>query len=158
MPAYSQTLLERLAVMQAEVVPNSDAPYGAFSTQEAYPYWTNRVESVDVESEADDLQTRTYRVRMRLVLANLTEDYDDGAVEKRAATTLDDVLDFFAQRKRLICTAAPTKILYLQPGGADIVSANLNYGILNTGAGNAQLVIDFVIECPLTVPTSTIYA
>ncbi len=157
MTTISEDLLDRLGLMQEQVVPFSDARFGAYQTQPTPSYWTTRISRVQNTVQSSDMQQRMYFARMRYVVDNLTADYENGALERGAANTLDSILDFFAARRGLTCTAATTRLTFFDPFGADVTDAGINYGVLNTGTGSVQLVLDLTIECPFQVPIVLVY-
>src|SRR5260221_1813144 len=157
MTTISADLLDRIGLMQQEAITFSDARFGAYQTQSTPSYWTTRIERVVLTVPSADIQARGYYARMRYIVDNLTANYENGALERNAANALDTVLDFFAARRGLTCTAASDRLTYFDPIGTDITQANIAYGVVNTGSGSNQLVLDFTIECPFMVPVNPIY-
>jgi hypothetical protein len=148
-------MLSRLVEMQKAAYSGSDAVPVSFYAQEATPYWTTRIDSALIEEESENLQIITYSINMRLVLASVTEGWDNEA-EKLIATWLPTILLYFGQRRQLKRTSADTSPLNLDPRGSLITSANADYSMQNSGVGVTQFGIDFTIEVPMTQQTDQV--
>jgi hypothetical protein len=98
-------LLNRVTAVQAAWgTANSvtvDAVPFFYHTQEAFPYFTNRVSNVDVGDDgSEDFDRDTYTVTMRLVVGHLTSGYD-GAMETNLYTWMPTIKTYFNQREWL---------------------------------------------------------
>lgn len=78
----------------------ADAVPYFFHTQEAFPYWTNRVGTITIPyigGGGEDLDTPTYTVISRLVIAHLTADYV-GINEDKLKTWIPVIIRYFHAR------------------------------------------------------------
>ena len=143
-----ETMLIRLTDMQKACIANSDAVTVAFYAQEAPIYWTNRVMSVNVTFESEQIQDETYSIAMQVVLANVTEGYETQA-EKLVQKWLPVILEYFGKRRQLKRTNADAALLGLRPRGAIIKQARVNYNLVNSGNGQKMFGIDILLEIPM---------
>jgi hypothetical protein len=76
-----QLALERLAAIEKEALADltptvvADAKAYMIHSQEAFPYFTNRVGTVAVESDSHDIDAYEVEIIARLVVGHLTEGY-----------------------------------------------------------------------------------
>lgn len=142
-------MLDRLVLMQKAVMPGSDAVPVSFYSQEGLPFWTNKIDSVVIELDSQDIQVLTYRIRMRQVLAFVTEGWDQEA-EGYIATWLPTVTLYFGQRRQLRRTSADSDVINLDPRGALLTDVNAVDGDMqNSGIGANQFGLDYYIEVPM---------
>lgn len=105
MSALIAELLARVVAAQkawgAEAGVAVDAVPFFFHTQEAFPYFTNRVSNVIVGDDgSEDFDRDTYTVTMRLVVGHLTGGYK-GEIETRLYAWMPSVKTFFNEREWL---------------------------------------------------------
>lgn len=155
MPNDLENMVERLTEMQMAVVPNSDAVTVDFYAQESPLYWTNQIGSFTTELLSENIQIVTYTIRMRLVLATVTEGFEQEA-EKLIQTWLPVVLSYFGKRRQLKRTSADAPVQGLDPRGSLIIGGTARHDIQNSGIGQLMHGIDFDIEVPMTFDTDQV--
>lgn len=121
--------------------------------QESFPYWTNRIDSMTIETDmADDIDIHRYQITMALVVGHLLEGYK-GEPTERAYLWIPAVLDYFRQHRNLTDGAeyrAAPDFLYDEPGGATITGIpNGTRPIQNAGVEGAQIAVLFTLDVPL---------
>lgn len=118
MASYLNELLARCAALEKEALDSisvvSDAKSFFFHTQESFPYFTNRIDSVPVAGfiegqETEDDLTRIVDITARLVVAHLTEGYD-GEPEQKLYEYLPVVEAYINAREMLQSAAYPTEM------------------------------------------------
>ena len=153
--AVLPAVLQRLCDMEKAVYPGSDAVPVHFYAQEATPYWTNRFDGFTITDTSIDYQSAIYRITATLVLASVTEGYDQQA-ETMIQTWLPVVLLYFGQRRQLKRTVADAALDFLGADGASITGGQADYGIPASTAGQSMFGIDFTFEIPMDLPTDQV--
>lgn len=148
-------LLARLVLMQKDAVTGSDSVVAFFYAQESPIFWVNRLVNVSVELESEQLQTNTYTIVMRLVLAKVTQGFGQEA-EQMIHTWLPAVLQYFAARRQLKRTVDDAAVSYLDPRGAVITEAVPQYNLQQSGTGATLFGVDFSIEVPMYMATDQV--
>jgi len=148
-------LLARLVLMQKDAVTGSDSVVAFFYAQESPIFWVNRLVNVSVELESEQLQTNTYTIVMRLVLAKVTQGFEQEA-EQMIHTWLPAVLQYFAARRQLKRTVDDAAVSYLDPRGAVITEAVPQYNLQQSGTGATLFGVDFSIEVPMYMATDQV--
>lgn len=142
-----EELLARVAELQiqalATVGVTCDAKDYFYHVQEEFPYWTNRLGAAEYSSESEDLDTDTYNVIMRLVIAHLTSGYK-GENEKNLITWIPVVKTYFNSREQLVTeTTYPTAMDGLFWAR---VTSNTGFRIFeSTGLSAMQIGTEFVL-------------
>lgn len=101
-----QAILNRLAAIEVEALASlspavtADAVPYFLHTQEAFPYFVNRISNVPVDSDSQDFDTYEVEATVRLVVAHRTEGYD-GEVEGRLYRYLPAVIAEINAREQL---------------------------------------------------------
>ena len=90
--------IEALAALSPTVVCDA-LPY-FFHTQEAFPYWTNRIGPLQIEDQGEDYDRPIYNIISRLVIGHLTDDYD-GQNEDKLKIWIPQIVTYFHQHPRL---------------------------------------------------------
>lgn len=155
MTTHLDDLLARLVLMQQDVVPNSDAVPVFFYAQESPVYWVNRIGGYTVELESESIQIITYTITMRLILAVVTEGFEQEA-ERLIHAWLPVVLRYFGQRRQLKRTSADAPLAYLHPRGALITGGAADYDLQTSGIGATMFGIDFTLEVPMFQDTDPV--
>ena len=148
-------LLARLVLMRKDAVTGSDSVVAFFYAQESPIFWVNRLVNVSVELESEQLQTNTYTIVMRLVLAKVTQGFEQEA-EQMIHTWLPAVLQYFAARRQLKRTVDDAAVSYLDPRGAVITEAVPQYNLQQSGTGATLFGVDFSIEVPMYMATDQV--
>lgn len=139
-----ELLMERLTLIQEELLSGSDAVGVPFYAQEATPFWTNSVE-FETEWNSLDYYRVTYRVTMTLVLAELTEGYDQQAQQK-VNQTVPPTLMYFMQRRFLQSITQQTQLINTDPAGLARISGRTLTGQERSGIGANQVGVEFILE------------
>lgn len=117
-----------------------------FHTQEAFPYFTNRVSGVEVGDDgSEDFDRDTYTVTMRLVVGHLTSGYD-GAMESSLYTWMPTIKTFFNEREWLqsagTYAAAMTGLIRAR------ITAMTGLRVFdNAGVSALQVACEFTLTC-----------
>lgn len=92
-----QNVFERLAAIEVEALANlptpvtADAKPYAIWQQEAFPYFTNRLAPISIESDSHDLDLYEVEIVVRLVIGHVTEGYR-GQSDERLNTYIPAVI------------------------------------------------------------------
>lgn len=150
-------IMHRLPVLQraalAAIGVECDAVRFWPHQQESFPYWTNRIDSMSIETDiADDIDVHRYQITMSLVMGHLLEGYK-GEPTERAYVWIPAVLNYFRQHRDLVdgaeYSAAPDD-LWDEQGGAVITGIpNGTRPIQNAGIEGAQIAVLFTLDVPL---------
>lgn len=114
MATYMTELLDRVVALQKEAMKcldvNADAVPYFWHTQEAFPYFTNRIAATPVNNDgSEDTDLNQPLVIMRLVAAHLTEGYR-GQSERKLYEWLPPLKTYFQQRLWLTSRAYPDRM------------------------------------------------
>lgn len=152
MPTYETELLARVAALEIEAMAsigvNADAKPYALHTQEAFPYFTNRISSNvigDDGSEVEDFNRPL--VVVRLVIGHVTEGYK-GQPESKLYEWGPVIKTYIQQRTNWLKTAtAPytTRMDNLQ--SARIIDSGGFRIFDNSGIGVSQVGREFQLQC-----------
>lgn len=135
--------IEALAALATPVTADSK-PY-FWHTQEAFPYFTNRLGPYSVGFDSEDTDTIQIDVLKRLVIAHLTSGY---IVENDAKLTawVAQVIEYYNEREWLQSAAYPDELRYLIR--ARIVSGTGYTIFANSGIGQTiQVGTEFTVRC-----------
>ena len=144
--------LDRLVIFEkaawAALYPGEscDAVPRFFHTQEAFPYWTNRVGPWTNDDDGEDFDVLRVTILARLVLGHVTSGYQ-GENEERLADFIPYFLGYMADRNTLITNTdagtSPNPLQYL-------IEARVERGtgyaaFMNTGLPVVQAGTEFTI-------------
>lgn len=110
-----QEVLERLAAIEVEALADLSTPVTAdavpymIHSQEAFPYFTNRVGVIDIESDSHDLDSYEIEIVARLVVGHLTDGYR-GQPESALYTYLPAVIEAINARELLQSDSYPAAL------------------------------------------------
>lgn len=99
-------LLNRVTALQIEALSSlspsvtADAKPYFLHTQEAFPYFTNRIGADDIDYDSEDFDRDTLQVLMRLVVGHITEGYV-GEPESKLYTWIPTLKTYFNSRELL---------------------------------------------------------
>jgi hypothetical protein len=152
---YLDELFARVVAMQLEALSayNVSAKPFFFWWQETFPYFTNRLAEDNLDGIAEDYQTDSYIVRMRLVVGHLTEG-TPGTLDDNLRTYIPLVNRKFHRNVMLTSAgayAAPMDIL--NPLGARLVGVTGLLIFQNAGFAHQQIGCEWTLRCPFTIYT-----
>ena len=161
---YLTETLERLAAMEKEALTDAgylcDTKPFFFWQQEAFPYFTNRLGADDptgiTEGYQQDMEQEVYTVRVRLVIAHITQDVP-GEPEGLLYDYIPLVNNFIRNHPWLQSTAFPTGMDILDPIGVSIES---NTGLMifnNAGFKSNQVGCEWALRVPFIIPIEQEY-
>jgi hypothetical protein len=110
-----QEVLERLAAIEVEALADLTPPVTAdakpymIHSQEAFPYFTNRVGVVSVESDSHDIDGYEVEIVARLVVGHLTDGYR-GQPESALYAYLPAVIEAINARELLQSDSYPAAL------------------------------------------------
>lgn len=156
---YLDELFARVVAMQLEALTayNVAAKPFFFWWQETFPYFTNRLDEDSLEGTAEDLQTDTYIVRMRLVVGHLSEG-TPGILDDKLRTYIPLVNRKF--HRNVMLTSAGTysqPMDILDPTGARLVGVTGLRIFQNAGFEVTQIGCEWTLRCPFTIFTDQEY-
>jgi len=146
-------VMDRLLAMEKEAVPDSGGKeYWPYS-QDALPYWMNRINGMTVDPLSADTVIDRWTMSALLVIDHLTANYE-GVTFVEAYDIIPAVLQFFDDNPLLTSTAYPDEMLFVFPDedtrGAHITGLpSGTRTVLNSGTGTRQVVLEFTISVPL---------
>jgi hypothetical protein len=152
MTILTQELLLRVAALEIEALAALSTPVttGAkeyfFHTQEIMPYFTNRVGSVDVGADSEDIDLYTYQVIMRLVVEHITADFV-GVNESDLYSYIPQVVNFFNSRQWLQTTSGSYDDAMIALMEARITSCTGFRIFTDAGISAQQVGTEFVLTC-----------
>ena len=111
-----ENLLLRVAALEKEgmssISVTCDAkPFFIFQ-QESFPYWTNRITNIPVESDSENIDVETFDIIARLVVDHRTAGYR-GEPEALLYRCIPTMIGYFNARELLQSAAYPTEPLDL---------------------------------------------
>lgn len=133
---------EALAAMTPAVVADA-VPY-FLHTQEAFPYFTNRIGGDAIESDSHDFDRDEITVLMRLVIGHATEGYT-GEPETKLYTYMPQIKEYINERELLQSAAYPTAMLSLIE--SRITGHNGFRVFQNVGLSATQVGTEFTLTC-----------
>lgn len=145
-----QELMDRVAALEIEALNSISVAVDAvdrfFYTQGSYPYFVNRLGTIAVDDDGEDLDVYVVEVRMRLIIGHLTEGYD-GEIENVLQQYIPVVIEWFNERELLQSAAYPLALDDLD-GGARVTGC-LGFAVFQqSGIGTAQVGTEFTLRCP----------
>jgi hypothetical protein len=142
--------LSRIVHMELEITgASSDAKLFFFYSQEAFPYWTNRVGPFTRALDSQEFYVTTYSIILRLVIGHLSEGYD-GALETTLQTVyIPQTLDYFSARTRLQNLTDTTPMVDIDPRGILITGGTGLSVFEDSGIGVQQIGTEFTLELPI---------
>lgn len=142
-------LMDRVVAMQKEAVQGCDASPDWNHTQEAFPYWINRIASMVADPTMETQPIDRYVVLMRFVIGHLTENYL-GLDAQIAYQAIPQVLSFFRGHSGFTSLAYPERMDFLIDAQAEITA--LPNGVAyfqHNGMGGIQFGFEMTLEAPL---------
>lgn len=145
-------LLQRCAALQIEAMLHQSTPVTAdakpyfLHTQEAFPYFTNRIGGDEIDSDSQDFDRDTITVTMRLVIGHVTEGYQ-GEPETNLYTWMPVIKEYFNERELLQSAAYPTAMTSLIE--ARVTGHNGFRVFQNTGLSANQVGTEFTLTCQM---------
>lgn len=140
--------LDRLVLMQKASYIGSDAVKDYYYTQEATPFWVNKIESFDVQIDSEGLDVIKYFVTMTLALSIITEGWE-GEAEGKTRLLIPPTVAFFNQRKMMKLLTSDNPVLNLHPTGIRVTGGNVDYNLQVSGIGVLLFGINFSLELPM---------
>jgi hypothetical protein len=137
---------EALAALSPSVT--CDAVPRFWHVQESFPFWTNRLSSIEVAAGTTDygeeFDSYTYNVSMRLIIGHITGSYT-GEKDTSLQTYIPQVIQYFNERELLQSAAypaAPDDLIR-----ARMVSCTGYTQFVNNGSGSTQVGTEFTLRC-----------
>lgn len=147
--------IQKAALLSLTPQVKSDAvPYWPH-VQDAFPYWYNRIETMAVESLAQDVDVHNYTIAMALVIGHFVDSGYKGEQPALAYQWIVGVLDYFKDTRpaHLMSDTYPEELdfLWIDEGGVRITGIpNGTRNLGNSGTpGVQQLAIVFSLDLPL---------
>lgn len=150
MPLNYVELLARVAALEIEALAAlsptvvADAKPYFLHTQEAFPYFTNRMGGDSVGSDSHDFDRDEITVIMRLVIGHVTEGYQ-GEPETNLYTWMPQVKEYINERELLQSNTYPTAMISLLD--ARVTGHNGFRVFQNTGLSATQVGTEFTLLC-----------
>lgn len=116
-------LLDRVVAIEKEALAALSTPVASdavpylFHVQEAFPFWTNRLGTVTIDTDSQDFDVYTVEVVMRLSVGYRTEGLS-GGVDAALNDYIPQVIQYTNERELLQSAAYPT-------GMVDLVQARV---------------------------------
>ena len=147
--------MDRLVSMEIEslaaVITTVDAKKFYPWTQEAFPYWHNRITGYEPEHPSQDYIIHRYEVTGRLVVAHFTEGYRGEGMDK-AYQYIAEVNDYFDNNPLMITAEYPTAFDDIDDAsGVEIVQVIGPNAFANSGIGEMDIGVEFVFSLPFIV-------
>lgn len=143
-----------LAALSPTVV--ADAVPRFWHTQESFPYFTNRLGSLSVDFDSEDIDLVTQDVTMRLVIGHLTSGYV-GENDDKLQLWLPQLHEYFNEREGLQSATYLTRLTNLTR--ARIVSGTGYIVFVNSPIGGvAQVGAELTIRCELDHDIQHVYS
>lgn len=149
--------LDRIVASQKEIITGCDAYPVYFWTQEAFPYWTNRLGTTTHELDSQIEHIFNYTVTMRLVIGHLSEGYKQELEDKLYTTYIPDTFAYFSQRIQLQNLTFTGQMVDLDPRGVFIRHCTGLAIFDNTGIGVQQVGAEFTLELPIKTQLFQVY-
>lgn len=126
-------------------VPCDAKPY-FFHWQEDFPYWTNRLGTMNYwrGEEDEEFDYPEYTIVMRLVIAHLTQDYD-GFNEDKLKMWIPHIITYFSQRRWLQTATTSAGLNSLVEAR---ITGSTGFRVLQSvGLPGVQLGCEFNLRC-----------
>lgn len=136
--------LEKEALLALPTAVRSDAKPYFIHVQESFPYWLNRGDAFEVDSNSQDLDTFTVPFVTRLVLGHLTSEYK-GVNDGKLDSWIPHVIAYINERELLQSAAYPDAPDYLEE--ARVTACAYYRQFQHSGIGGYQVGTEFTITC-----------
>jgi hypothetical protein len=120
------------------------------------PYWVNLLTALDVQLNSQDQQIVTYHITGTLVLAKITQGFEQEA-EKLIQLVIPPVLIYFGKRRQMRRTVSDSPLVELDPRGLWISSGQPDYSIPGSGVGATNFGMGFNYEIPVVEETEVAF-
>ena len=139
------TAIEKAGLLALSTPVTSDAVPRFFHTQEAFPYWTNRLSGFTTEAGEDNygegIEVYTYDVTARCVLGHTTGGYN-GEYEEALQVYFPHMVEYIDARELLQSVDYPAALLHIRrarvSGGTPFAIFS---GVLNVSQVGFEIVI-----------------
>lgn len=155
-----QEILERLAAIEVEALASlspavtADAKPYMIHSQEAFPYFVNRVGNVGIESDSHDIDVYEVELVARLVVGHMTEGYR-GEPESALYTYLPAVMEAINARELLQSATYTTALTGLMEAR---VSSSTGLRIFETAGIQARQVgTEITVVCTFDDDLTQLY-
>lgn len=141
---------EKAAMLALATPVTADAVPYFWHSQEAFPYFTNRVAPITVEQDEDseDIDVYTYDIIARLVIGHVTSGYK-GEPDANLQTYIPHLIEYLNERELLQTAAYPLALDNLTR--ARVTGSN-GYAVFNNQAIGlpTQVGTEFTVRCEFT--------
>lgn len=155
-----QEALERLAAIEVEALADltpavsADAVPYMIHSQEAFPYFTNRVGAMTIEPDSHDIDTYDVDLIARLVVGHLTDGYH-GQPESQLYTYLPALIEAINARELLQSDAYPVALLGLV--GARVTDSSGLRIFETAGLQTRQVGTEITVVCTFADDLAQLY-
>jgi hypothetical protein len=150
MAVDAEELLLRMAALEEEAMEaldkRADAKPYFFHTQEAFPYFTNRLGDITVDSDSEEIDLYTYEIVVRLVIGHRTEGYT-GETDSALQSYIPHLIQYFNERELLQSEVYPDAMDNLTR--ARVVSCRGYTEFVNSGVGGSQIGTEITLRAEL---------
>lgn len=109
-----ESLFLRMAALEKEALASlsvtADAVPYFFHQQEAYPYWTNRLGTIEVDADSEDLDLFRVEIIGRLLIGQVTDGIVRGENEARLQVYIPTVIQWINERELAQSATYPTAL------------------------------------------------
>lgn len=155
---YLDELFARILALAIEALTTYSAtgqPF-FFWWQETFPYFTLRLDEDTPDGIAEDMQTDTYSVRLRLVVGHITEG-TPGILDDNLRNYIPLVNRKFHKNVMLTSASYTDEMDILDPEGARITQVTGLRIFQNAGFSVTQVGCEWAIRCPFTIDITQEY-
>lgn len=130
-------------------ITSDGEPYARY-TAALFPYWTARLDTINIDADSQDFDEYAVNVVLRLVIGHVTSGLYKGERDDELMTWIPHVIEYFNERELLTDDTYPTEIPELV--SARIISCSGYREFQNTAVGGTQVGADFTLRCEFQVP------
>lgn len=161
MPTYETELLARVVALQKEAMDSisvrADAVPYFFHTQEAFPYFTNRIAANPVTDEgSEDLDVNRPLVIMRLIVGHITEGYR-GQPQGKLYEWGPVIKTYFQARMWLQTASGPYAERMDDLIAARVIDSGGFRQFQDSGVGAITVGREFQLQCQFTESIEQVY-